>query len=169
MGIWNPWKSSENMRKIAISTGARRISEPPTVVNDSHSSTKTFGIYFNLGCPLPSSSHHQDYYIFRIGDPNLNLHLPLASWEGSSSKPNFNTHNPGKKTHLMRDKSRPYEVANVLLAGFGFPNSMRDWTWKPETTIYCNWMMNQIFILGNGWKSPKIHIDNWFNNILSPW
>ena len=32
--------------------------------------------------PLPSNSHHQDYYIFRIGNPNLNLHLPLASWEG---------------------------------------------------------------------------------------
>ena len=31
---------------------------------------------YRLGCP-PSqdSSHHQDYYIFRIGDPNLNLYL----------------------------------------------------------------------------------------------
>ena len=27
--------------------------------------------------PPPSNSHHQDYYIFRIGNPNLNLHLPL--------------------------------------------------------------------------------------------
>ena len=26
--------------------------------------------------PPPSNSHHQDYYIFRLGDPNLNLHLP---------------------------------------------------------------------------------------------
>ena len=27
--------------------------------------------------PSQDSSDHQDYYIFRIGDPNLNLHLPL--------------------------------------------------------------------------------------------
>ena len=26
--------------------------------------------------PLPSNSHHQDCYVFRIGDPNLNLHFP---------------------------------------------------------------------------------------------
>ena len=35
--------------------------------------------------PLPSNSHHQDYSVFRIGDPELNLHLPLASWEGLSN------------------------------------------------------------------------------------
>ena len=31
---------------------------------------------------LPSNSHRQDSYIFRLGHSNLNLHLPLASWEG---------------------------------------------------------------------------------------
>ena len=36
--------------------------------------------------PPPSNSHHQDYYIFRLGDPNLNLHLPQASWEGGQPK-----------------------------------------------------------------------------------
>ena len=36
--------------------------------------------------PLPSNSHHQDCYVFRIGDPNLNLHFPLASWEGGQPK-----------------------------------------------------------------------------------
>ncbi len=33
--------------------------------------------------PLPSNSHHRDYYneyIFRLGDPNLSLHLPLLLW-----------------------------------------------------------------------------------------
>ena len=31
-----------------------------------------------LGCPpAQDSSHHQDCYVFRIGDPELNLHLPL--------------------------------------------------------------------------------------------
>ena len=41
----------------------------------------------NLGCP-PSqdSSHHQDYETFLVGDPDLNLHLPLASWEGGQPK-----------------------------------------------------------------------------------
>ena len=34
--------------------------------------------------PPPSNSDHQDYYIFRFGNPNLNLHLPLASWEGAT-------------------------------------------------------------------------------------
>ena len=38
---------------------------------------------YHLGCtPAQDSSHHQDCYVFRIGDPNLNLHLPLESWEG---------------------------------------------------------------------------------------
>ena len=39
--------------------------------------------------PPPSNSHHQDYYIFGIGDPNLNLHLPHESWEGGQPKLNF--------------------------------------------------------------------------------
>ena len=38
---------------------------------------------YNLGCPqAQDASHHQDYYIFRIGDPGLNLHLPLFLLEG---------------------------------------------------------------------------------------
>ena len=38
-----------------------------------------------LGCP-PSqdSSHHQDYYFFRIGNPNLNLHLPQLLGGGTT-------------------------------------------------------------------------------------
>ena len=33
---------------------------------------------FTLGvAPSQDSSDHQNCYIFRIGDPNLNLHLPL--------------------------------------------------------------------------------------------
>ncbi len=50
----------------------------------------------SLGCP-PSqvASHNQDHCIFRFGDPNLNLHLPLAYWEGGQSKGfvTFATHN----------------------------------------------------------------------------
>ena len=35
----------------------------------------------------PPSQSHQDYCIpFRLGDPNLNLHLPQASWEGATPK-----------------------------------------------------------------------------------
>ena len=33
--------------------------------------------------PSPSNRYHQDYYIFRLGHPELNLHLPLASWVGN--------------------------------------------------------------------------------------
>ena len=61
-----------------------------------------------MGCP-PSqdSSHHQDfYYIFRIGDPNLNLHLPLASWEWGQPKDsltkNVSCHLGGDWTPGMR-------------------------------------------------------------------
>ena len=40
-----------------------------------------------LGCP-PSqdSSHHQDFVIFRIGNPNLNLHFHYY-WEGGTTQP----------------------------------------------------------------------------------
>ncbi len=39
-----------------------------------------------LGCP-PSqvASDHQDYYIFRIGNPELNLHFHYY-WEGGQPK-----------------------------------------------------------------------------------
>ena len=41
-------------------------------------------IYINLGvAPSQYSSDHQDYYIFRLGDPNLNIHFPLY-WEGAT-------------------------------------------------------------------------------------
>ena len=37
--------------------------------------------------PLQDSSHHQDdYFIFRIGNLNQNLHLWLASWEGGHTQ-----------------------------------------------------------------------------------
>ena len=36
--------------------------------------------------PPPSNSHHQDYEPFLVGDPNQNLHLPQASWEGGQPK-----------------------------------------------------------------------------------
>ena len=45
-------------------------------------STKKYIIYWVV--PPPSNSDHQDYYIFRLGDPNLNLHLPLLLGGGQS-------------------------------------------------------------------------------------
>ena len=42
---------------------------------------------YNLGvAPSHDASDHQDYYTFRIGDPELNLRFPLASWEGTIPK-----------------------------------------------------------------------------------
>ena len=32
--------------------------------------------------PTQDASHHQDYEPFLVGNPELNLHLPLASWVG---------------------------------------------------------------------------------------
>ena len=40
----------------------------------------------HLVYPPCSKCHHQDHYIFRFGNSNLNLYLPLESWEGGSSK-----------------------------------------------------------------------------------
>ena len=36
--------------------------------------------------PSQDSSDHQDYEPFLIGNPNLNLHLPLEYWEGATPK-----------------------------------------------------------------------------------
>ena len=63
-------------------------------------SGKTFEIFWNYNLslnshcihwnyPPRSNSHHQDYSIFRIGNPNLNLHFWLASWVGG--RPNAYT------------------------------------------------------------------------------
>ena len=38
------------------------------------------------------ASHHQDHYIFRIGDPELTLHFQLASWEGATPDPYVTKH-----------------------------------------------------------------------------
>ena len=44
-------------------------------------------LQYRLGCPpAQDASHNQEYDIFRLGDPNLNLHFPLASWEGGQPK-----------------------------------------------------------------------------------
>ena len=45
---------------------------------------------FSLGCP-PSQdavtvTTRIIYSIFRIGNPDLNLHLPLESWEGGTTQ-----------------------------------------------------------------------------------
>ena len=41
----------------------------------------TENISIDWGTTLPSNSHHQDYSVLGFGNPNLNLHLPLESWE----------------------------------------------------------------------------------------
>ncbi len=51
-----------------------------------------------LGCPpAQDSSHHQDYDIFRLGNPNLNLHLPLEYWEGGQPNTYFFIWNYGSE------------------------------------------------------------------------
>lgn len=40
--------------------------------------------YIFWSSPLPSNSHHHDYHIFEIGDPNLNLHVLLFLGRGTS-------------------------------------------------------------------------------------
>ena len=44
------------------------------------------GVQYILGvAPSQDSSDHQDYYMFRLGDSELNLHFPLESREGAIS------------------------------------------------------------------------------------
>ena len=45
-------------------------------------------LYKSWVVPLPSNSHHQDYYILRLGDPELHLHVSLESWD--CGQPNIN-------------------------------------------------------------------------------
>ena len=40
----------------------------------------------NLGCALPRIPVTTKIIMFLVGGPNLNLHLPLASWEGGQPK-----------------------------------------------------------------------------------
>ena len=53
------------------------------LTSNSHQDDKLH-VYI-LGCP-PSqdASHHQEYYIFRIGNPELNLHLPQLLGGGTT-------------------------------------------------------------------------------------
>ena len=37
---------------------------------------------------MQDASRHQDDIVFLVGDLNLNLHLPLESWEGRQPKEN---------------------------------------------------------------------------------
>ena len=50
-------------------------------IHDSTLQDSHIYLYIIWVVPLPSKSHHHDN-LFLVGDPNLNLHLPLESWEG---------------------------------------------------------------------------------------
>ncbi len=75
--------------------------------------------------PTQDSSHHQDYEPFLVGNPNLNLHLPLASWVGAISNtapilPRFfstTTLSVSCPRHLA--KFIPLDVATVIPEGWG--------------------------------------------------
>ncbi len=57
---------------------------------------------YALGCP-PSqdASHHQIYSIFRIGDPELNLHLPQLLGGGTTQVMPINGSKSFQKLHEM--------------------------------------------------------------------
>ena len=48
----------------------------------------------NWVIPLPSNSHHQDYEPFLVGNPKLNLHLPLLL--GGGANPRYKVQNQRK-------------------------------------------------------------------------
>ena len=51
---------------------------------------QTWQLRYHVGLPpTQDASHHQDYEPFLVGNPELNLHLPLASWVGGRSKLSF--------------------------------------------------------------------------------
>ena len=43
-----------------------------------------------LGCPPSQDACHHHDLKFLVGDPNLNLHLPQASWEGGQPEISLN-------------------------------------------------------------------------------
>ncbi len=60
---------------VTLSFG-EEVREKRTLKKESH------GICLLGSPPSLTHSHHQDYYIFRIGNPTLNLYLRLSSWVG---------------------------------------------------------------------------------------
>ena len=67
--------------------------------------------------PLPTNSHHQDYHICRIGNPNLNLHLPLANGRGDN--PTYTTSNKLDQflsLPVQKNKKHPAPVPDAIAA-----------------------------------------------------
>ncbi len=72
--------------------------------------TWMYTLYLNGLPPTQDASHHQDYEPFLVGNPNLNLHLPLESWVGGRSNVYLtNTNN------LEMRLSRSYWLSGLYL------------------------------------------------------
>ena len=71
--------------------------------------TVTKGIKFTCG-PPPSNSDHQDDITFSVGNPNLNLHLPLLlGWGSPQAKINSSQDlEITSSSHFCHAHSRPY-------------------------------------------------------------
>ncbi len=61
---------------------SRRLNSRRRFLSNLGSEKKIAAWCFSPWNAIPAG--HQIYDIFRIGDPKLNLHLPLESWEGAT-------------------------------------------------------------------------------------
>ena len=79
-----------------------------------------------LGCPPPSNSHHQNDITFLVGDLNLNLHLPQASWEGG--QPNIYICSIFASLHVMKVLVlRIYRFLNRFILSMVVSGSSKRW------------------------------------------
>ncbi len=65
--IFTPFAFARGQKQIT----AERIGTKQDEIGD---------ILLQFGVPPPPTSDHQESFIFRCGDPELNLYLPLESW-----------------------------------------------------------------------------------------
>ena len=64
--------------------------------------------------PLPSNSDHQDCFMFRLGDPNLNLHLPLSLGGGQPNVCYTSSHNHGSQKWVPPIGSVPFNYIAIF-------------------------------------------------------
>ena len=78
------WRRNPKVMIFHTSKGGSRLEKHGPQIQRFNIRNSADG-HIILGCPpAQDASHHQDYYIFRLGDPNLKLHLPLLLGGGTT-------------------------------------------------------------------------------------
>ena len=104
--VWLCWWGSSSDRGV---TGSRWCHPPRNYPPGNESISWMW--------PPPSNSDHQDYYIFRIGDPNLNLNLPLLLGGGHTQSMEYMKNKTSHPTILLmvqKSQATTWDVKNPI-------------------------------------------------------